>query len=272
MAKYPFTTKDKDGSELSLAILKPSSKIYVEAQKIYNQVFAAAANSGAYLRDNISKLLIEKGLWDDSKQTELESLTKRINDGERKLAAGGIPLLEARAIALDIRKARVEQINILADRHKYDAHTAESQAENARFNYLVSSCVVYNDTGKPYFQSYDDYLDRAEEQASVDCATKFSDIFYNLSENFEHVRPENKFLKKYGFVDDKLRFINKNKELVDVDGRLVDEDGRYIKYIDGEKRFVDIDGNEVDQDGNYVVDFKPFLDDEGNPVEEPTAE
>ena len=30
--------------------------------------------------------------------------------------------------------------------------------------------------------------------------------------------------------------------------------------------FVDNDGNPVSDSGDYVVDFKPFLDDNGNPV------
>lgn len=267
MAKHVFTVK-KNGEDIELAVLKPNNKTHIKAQEVYNQVFAAAVRSGAYLRDTIDKLLKDHGLWDDERENAYQDIRNRINNGEKKLAGGGIKLAEAKNIALDIRRARAELITLLTDRNKYDSHTAEAQAENARFNYLVSSCVVYNDTGEPYFKSYDDYLERSDEQTSIECATKFANVFYNLSDDFEQNRPENKFLKKYKFVDEKLRLVNKEGHLIDAEGRLIDEDGRYIKYVGDKKVFIDIDGNEVDEEGNYVADFSPFLDDEGNPIVE----
>ena len=35
---------------------------------------------------------------------------------------------------------------------------------------------------------------------------------------------------------------------------------------------VDIDGKPVNADGTYKVESAPFLDDDGNPLEEPTGE
>jgi hypothetical protein len=88
-------------------------------------------------------------------------------------------------------------------------------------------------------------------------------MIYGLDNNYEANLPENKFLKKYKFVDDKLRYINKNNQLTDRDGRLVDEQGR---FIDKAGNFVDKYGNRVDSEGEYIAEFKPFLDDDGNPV------
>ena len=51
--------------------------------------------------------------------------------------------------------------------------------------------------------------------------------------------------------------------MVDLDGKLVNKDGR---YIDTEGNLIDKDGNPVDEEGNLVVDFSPFLDDDGKPV------
>jgi hypothetical protein len=86
---------------------------------------------------------------------------------------------------------------------------------------------------------------------------------YGLDNNYEKSLPENKFLKKYKFVDDNLRLVNKDGHFVNEDGKLIDENGR---FVDENGNFVDRDGNRVDADGEYVVDSKPFLDDEGNPV------
>ena len=60
-----------------------------------------------------------------------------------------------------------------------------------------------------------------------------------------------------------MRFINKEGKLTDSDGRLVDENGRYVNE---EGDFVDKEGKRVDNEGEYLVEFKPFLDEDGTPV------
>jgi len=90
-------------------------------------------------------------------------------------------------------------------------------------------------------------------------------MLYGIDPDYEKRLPENEFLKKYKFVDDQLNYIDKKGRRVDSEGRLVNEDGRYINE-DG--KLVDIEGNLVDEEGNYIVEFTPFLDDEGKPIEE----
>jgi hypothetical protein len=113
----------------------------------------------------------------------------------------------------------------------------------------------------------EDYLNRATEQVAVLGAQNLANMLYGLDSDYENNLPENKFLKKYKFVDDKLRLIDKQGRLIDEEGRLIDESGR---FINDKGEFVDKFGNRVDFDGNYVVEFKPFLDDDGNPIVEET--
>ncbi|NBT08563.1 MAG: hypothetical protein EBS98_07155, partial [Chitinophagia bacterium] len=49
----------------------------------------------------------------------------------------------------------------------------------------------------------------------------------------------------------------------DEKGRLLDENGRFINE---KGEFVDKDGNLVDQSGDYIVEFSPFLDENGKPI------
>ena len=129
--------------------------------------------------------------------------------------------------------------------------------------YLVSACLVYNDTKQPYFASMEEYLNRSSEEVAILGAQHLANMIYNLDNDYEHNLPENKFLKKYKFVDSNLRLIDKQGRFIDVDGRLVDENGR---YIDEKGNFIDKFGNLVDEEGEYIVESKPFLDDDGNPV------
>jgi hypothetical protein len=256
-------TATVNNKETTFLIKSPSLADQREATKVYNTAFSDALKAKAVVRAKLDDLLVEQGLWDDKKQFQFTALQSKILENERKLAKGGISLHEARNIALEMKKDREELRDLISVKTNLDTHTAEGQADNARFNYLVSACTVYNDTKKPYFSSYDDYLNKASDPIAILAAQNLAGMLYGLENNYEEKLPENKFLRQYKFVDDKLRLINKEGKLIDQEGRLIDQNGR---FIDEKGEFVDKDGNPVSDSGDYVVDFKPFLDDNGNPV------
>lgn len=249
--------------EKTFTVRSPSLNDQREAQKVYNQAFTDAIKSKSVVRAKMDDLLEEQGLWNDEKQKEYTDLQKELLEGERKLAKGGFALSEAKKMALRMREVRNKIRELISVRTSLDNHSAEGQADNARFNYLVSVCVVYKDSENKYFASLEDYMGRIDDPVALAGAQKLANMIYGLDNNFEKNLPENKFLRKYKFVNDKLRFIDKQGRTVDSEGRLVDETGRYINDA-GE--FIDKEGNRVDAEGEYVVDAQPFLDDEGNPV------
>lgn len=257
-----FTVK-KDDKDLELIVRSPSLDDQREAQKAYNQAFTDAIKSKAVVRAKLDDLLEEQGLWNKEKQAKFTELQQQILEGEKRLAKGGFNIKEAKNLALEMKRTREEIRELISVRTSLDNHSAEGQADNARFNYLVSSCVVYKNNNERYFKNLEDYLNRADDPAALIGAQKLANMIYGLDNNFEKNLPENKFLQKFKFVDDKLRLIDKQGRLVDVEGRLIDESGRFINE-NGE--FVDKFGNRVDADGDYVVESQPFLDDEGNPV------
>lgn len=254
-----------DAKEKELMVRTPSLQDQREAQKVYNQAFTDAIKSKAVVRAKMEDVLTEQGLWDKEKQAKLSELQQHLLDNERKLAAGGISLKEAKNLALAMKDYRDEIRELISNRTSLDNHSAEGQADNAKFNYLVSVCVVYNDTKEPVFKNMEDYLNRAADPAAIVGAQNLANMMYGLDSDYESNLPENKFLKKYKFVDDKLRLIDKNGKLVDEEGRLIDETGR---FVNDKGEFVDKFGNVVDKAGNYVVEFKPFLDDNGQPITE----
>lgn len=252
-----------DGKTREMLIRSPSLQDQKEATKVYNQTFSEALKAKAVVRAKLDDLLIEQGLWDGIKQAKFTELQAEILEGERKLAKGGISLTDAKNIALKMRKTREDLRELIAVKTNLDTHTAEGQADNARFNYLVSACTVYNDTKEQYFANYEDYNNKASDPTAILAAQNLANMLYGLEDNYEEKLPENKFLKQYKFIDSKLRLINKEGKLVDESGRLIDENGRYINE---QGQFIDKDGNLVDQAGDYIIEFTPFLDDEGKPV------
>ena len=252
-----------DGKPVEFVVQEPTLNQQRESQKIYNQAFSDAVNSGSIVRARLDDLLKEQGLWDDQKEAKFAALQTGINENEQLLAKGGISLSQARGIALEIRKLRDDMRSLISIKTNLDTHTAEGQADNAKFNYLVSCCLVYKNNKKPYFKNYEDYLNKTADIVGIMGAQKLASMMYGLDSEFEKKLPENKFLLDYKFVNEDLRFIDKQGRFTDQDGRLIDENGRYINE---EGKFVDKNGVLVDSEGDYVADFVPFLDDEGNPV------
>lgn len=254
-----------DGKEIELELKAATLADQRESQKVYNQAFSDAVKSGSIVRAKLDDLLKDQGLWDDRKEILFKTLQKQILDNERKLAKGGISLKTAKTLAVQTQKLRNDLRDLIAVKTNLDSHTAEGQADNARFNYLVASCVVYKNNGNKYFKSYEDYLNRAADVVSIIAAQKLASIMYGLDSDFEKKLPENKFLLKYKFVNDNLEFVDDKGRRVDEEGRLIDENGR---FINDEGKFIDKDGNLVDESGDFVVEFAPFLDDNGNPIVE----
>ena len=252
-----------DGKKVEFAVVRPSHRVNQEGTKVYNRSFREAVDPsdgkpGALLRQKIEQVLRDQNLWDDKKQEEYERLVKTILAGEKKLAEGGIKMSEAKAIALEMRQARLEMRWLSTDRNRLDAMSAESQAEQARFNYYIAACTVYGDTGKPYFKDVDDYLSRTDDPVALPAAENMGKLLYNLEDDYEQKLPENKFLLKYKLADEKLRLIDSEGKFVDEKGRRVDEKGRLINEA-GE--LVDAHGNLLTEEGEYKVEFKEFDDD-----------
>jgi hypothetical protein len=256
-------TATVDGKNIELTVRTPSLQDQREGQKVYNQAFTDAIKSKSVVRAKLDDLLQEQGLWNDEKQAKFTALQKELLEGEKRLAKGGFGIKEAKSLALKMRNVRDEIRDLISVRTSLDNHSAEGQADNARFNYLVSVCVVYKDTDEPYFKSLEEYLNSADNPVAMLGAQTLATMVYGLDNNFEKTLPENKFLQKYKFVDEKLRLIDKQGRLIDAENRLIDEKGR---YIDDQGNYVDKFGNKVDKDGEYLIDSEPFLDEDGKPI------
>jgi hypothetical protein len=251
-----------DGKKVKLEVVTPGDDILIEAGKIYSKTFSDTLRSGGMLRKKLSDELRKQGLWDDEKQKRLDELQKQIVEKEYRLHKGKMKLSEAKELALSIKKDRAEQTALLTTFNEYDSNTVEGQADNAKFNYLVYACTVYSNTKERYFKSYEEFITYKDPVAFI-AASKYAKEYYGLTENFESTLPENKFLKKYKFVDENLRFINSEGKLIDEEGHLIDENGN---RIDDQGNRLDIFGYKRTEDGEFADESEPFLDEDGKPI------
>ena len=267
---------DLDGEKKKVFLQIPASEENKEAQLAYNKAFKEALQSGAILRQKLQRVMNEQGIWDDEKETQYQAILQDLNEGEKRLSRGGISLAEARQLAIDMRRRRVEFRSLIAERSSMDSNTAEGQADNERFSHLVYVCLK-NASGNRLFKSKDEYENNANQPYVIEAAGQLAEKLYGLDPDYDKNLPENKFLEAYKFSDSATRLINKDGHLIDIDNqgveRLIDENGRFIAYDEEDKSyFVDKDGEKLNEDGDYEGGFTPFLDDQGKPVEVPSKE
>lgn len=254
---------DVQVGDREVVVVKPNAKINHEAHLQHMKAFREAVDNKALLRAKLDDYIRELKLWDDEKEQEFKRLRSIINDGELSLKKGGIKLSDARQKALEMKNARSALRKLMYERSMIDSNTAEGQADNARFNYMVYACVVYNDTGERYFKTYDEYLNATEDPVALLGASTLANMLYGVDGDAEKRLPENKFLFEWNFIDEKMRLVDKQGRLINEDGRLIDEDGY---FIDENGQRIDENGVPLNSEGSYEVESQPFLDDDGNPI------
>tara|TARA_R110000851_G_scaffold207813_2_gene360166 strand:- start:221 stop:874 length:654 start_codon:yes stop_codon:yes gene_type:complete len=158
-------------------------------------------------------------------------------------------------------------VSMLSGRSDLDSITCEGKADSARFNFLFSRCLVYDENEEVYFkEGFDEYMANQDDPVAILGATEF---FYLMSgtEDVDSQLPENKFLKSFEFVDKSYRLIDKDGKLIDIEGNHIDENGNLVEWISNDECiFIDITGRKVTKSGEWDVEFSPFLDDDGEPV------
>ena len=260
-------TFEVDGKEYAVRI--PKIQDIKEANELRSKTFNESLSRGDLLRDQLESELRKRNLWTDDREMEYQTLRREVLDGEFRLQKGGIKLKRAKELALEMSEKRAKMVDLLSSRTDLDSNTCEGQADAARFNYLFSCCLVYDEDDEAYFPNkLDDYLENQEDPVALAGATEF---YYLISgsDTLDDNLPENIFLKKFKFVDEKLRLVDPEGRLVDVDGKHIDENGLYIKWQeDGTSYNVDANGRKVTDEGKFEVASSPFLDDDGKPVDE----
>jgi hypothetical protein len=261
-------SKEIKVGDTEIVINDPTNKILQDAQMVYNLKMAelikkaASGHQSLLLKSQLDEYLNMLGIW--TKNDGLELITKQIElrSLEKLLKQGGIKLSDGREIAVRMQQLRNDLMELFKKRSQFDSTTIEAQADQYKFIHVLVSTVINRDTEVPYFINVQDYLNREQDNDSIEIAKNVAMMFFGYDDKSLESLPENKWLKDYKFIDNNNRLINKDGRFVDQNGKLIDENGR---YIDKNGDFIDYDGARVDDVGNLIVDNpKPFIDDETN--------
>ena len=240
------------GKKVKVVVRKPTNRVSGEAQRIGAKVWTDCIRDGIMTKKELEVVMKSNGMWDKSKQESQDAIIADLRELEKKLYLGKkgskMKLSQAKDIAFEMRKKRLELRDLLPSKIELEGNTAESLSENAKFDYLVANCTFYED-GKNVYNSVEEYNDKSEDPIAFSAAATLAALMYSLDKDFEEKLPENQFLIKANLVNDDLALVNKDGNRVDTEGRLINDLGQ---YVDGDGNRVDIDGHPLDADGNYI--------------------
>jgi len=262
MSNFEQTIISADGSTVRVGVKKPTNQEMKDADIYRAKAWNKAFKEGVMTKAEVDQVMKDRGIWNEEKAEEEKNLTIEVLELERKLYIGEgkkkPKLSEGRKLAIQMKEKRILLRELISDRISMDENTAESIADNARFDYLVYVCSFNVDTQERLFESYEDYNQKGTNAESIAAAQILANMVYNLDSDFEDKLPENQFLKKFDLLDDNNQLVDPNTgDLVDIEGNEINELGH---YIDKDGKRVDLDGNKIDGDGLYeMVDYENDL-------------
>lgn len=270
-----------NGKDVDVKVRKPNAADIREADNYSAKIFRKEVEAGTWLVVEAEKIMRQKNLWNEDMDKRYTEVKKKLLEHEVKIMKRTVALQKGKhgkydkntfyGLCIEMRELRAELIDLSNTRSELESKTAEGKANNARINYLIYACTVYSNSGKRIFSSYEDFDVKSvhsEEtndwfQLIIKANEAFQELYFGLRTNINDILPENVWLKKYGFVDDKYHLVNETGHKINIRGELVGENGR---PIDSSGNFLDPNGNPYDEDGNYLIEPKPFVDEKGNPI------
>ena len=259
----------ENGQKVEIVVKQPTNAVLKGADRMKSKVWNESIQDGILTKRELGVLMRKRGIWDESKDKEETRITQDIVRLEKELYHGKEvkgkgkrkkpKVSEGRDIAVQIRRLRLELRDLIAERIGLEDNTAESIADNARFDYLVAHCTFHK-SGQNVYKNFEDYDNRSADPVAFTAASALGEMLYNIDAGFEANLPENRFLTKFGLVNDNLELVDPSDSgsLIDVDGHKIDEDG-YRLNDDGQR--VDKEGNILNDEGYYeLTDYENDLE------------
>ncbi len=243
-----------DGEKIKIIVKKPAGAVQNRATRHAAKVWSECLTDGIMTKKELRQFMKTRNIWNEDKDQEEQNISKEIAQLEKELAFGKsgskrVRATEGKEIAIKIREKRIELRDLIGERLSLEGNTAESLSDNARFDYLVSACTYY-ENGEKVYKSLEDYDEKSDSDIALAAATTMAQMMYSLDKDFEKSLPENVFLNKHHFTNDDGALVNKEGEMVDLEGRRINEFGHFLNDK-GER--VDVDGNLLDAEGRYIT-------------------
>jgi hypothetical protein len=144
-------------------------------QRICDAVLAEGVAAGKIRNADVTHHLIAAGDWDANKDVELARLDEKL-----RLRLGQFRVCKDKVAATRLRDLRCQRVELLKPWIALSQTTAESFAVNARFDYLVTVCLRYADTGEPVYADVAAYHNHATDKVACEGAGRLYELLTGL--------------------------------------------------------------------------------------------
>lgn len=259
MIQEKFKIHEETEKEKELAFVQPGNKDTEAADQARARKIASLIRNGDELlsRNELDKFLLDKGIWSSEDSEKAADLQKKNDEALDKLRQGNMKLLDARQVCIDITARRYKMVTLMQKRQLYDATTLEAQGEKERQDYLIYACTL-TEEGEKYWTSFDTFKEDTDSEAYEKAAVTFYKMLHGEDNEFEKRMPEIRWLKKWGFVDENLNYVDR-------------ESGKFVNAaydsFDAEQEQEALVKQLQNLQGE-IVEEAPFLDSKGRPLGE----
>lgn len=166
-----FSSKDKDGNELTLKFVRPTQAVLSKAELVYRSAFSKAFRADIITSAEVEKMLLERGIWSDDERQKSMELRLKIAQLEDKLQSDNAQLSNEQGVAVceEITRLRGELMQLNNIYQSIADNTCETIAQEARNRFLVTECILDNATGLRVYKDVDDFESRSDDRLAFDC-------------------------------------------------------------------------------------------------------
>lgn len=254
--KKEFTVNDDNGKEIKLVFRQANREDFNQADRAQAAKVAELVRDRGrrklLLKSEVETFLKENNIWTDADQVKIEEIQSTIDTLLNKLRKGGEKISVGRKVCIEVADLRQQLMQKASKRQVLYDQTIEAIAEVEKVEYLIYTCTVYAEDGKNYWDSFEDMKNDQDSNVYKQASQYVYQVVFNLNPDFENRLPENRWLKKYNFIDDKFNFIDRKT------GERVDRSGNPIEKIQ-EKAIQRIENLQGE-----ISEEIPFIDDETN--------
>lgn len=197
--------KVKDGEvEKVLRLNKPSQKVLTKGDFVYRQVFSSAIRAGILTNAEATKLLKDRGIWDEEKEEKAQAMRKDIKALEDRFDDAGLSNEDGKSNCAKLTKLRNELGDLNGLFTSVTDNTAEALAHESRIKFYAAECTVENESGARVFKDAEEFDEKLNHPTNVSAYREA------LISNFERVLgvdipgglaaelPENKWMASRG--------------------------------------------------------------------------
>jgi hypothetical protein len=137
--------KDEDGKPRYLYIKSPTNYYKYVGQELYHEVLRDSRFQGLCDENQLTEVLIKRGLWSQEKEEKIPKLEKDIEQFKVNMYSFAFKSNELKAARKLLQTAKNDLQELIAEKKSYDWLTATGAALLARNRFLMAMSLYIND-------------------------------------------------------------------------------------------------------------------------------